>query len=59
MQLPNEARVRREQRFEEVLGQIRDVIDNITLFVKYAEFDLEVTKRENRHLRNLIERMHT
>ncbi len=36
--------------------KVEDVFDHLRLRVKYLTFDLEATRRENRYLRQMLER---
>lgn len=47
---------RRQLRLTEALKRIDEVLDDLSLYFRYLEFDLEVTRRENRHLRRLVPR---
>lgn len=43
-------------RMSEVLRRMDEILDNLSLYLKYMEFDLEATRRENRQLRQLLDR---
>ncbi|MHC4716196.1 MAG: hypothetical protein ACYS5V_04445 [Planctomycetota bacterium] len=36
--------------------KVADILDHLRLRVKYLTFDLEATRRENRYLRQMLER---
>lgn len=44
----------RHQRMRQTVGQLQESLDYLRLSVKYLVFDLESTRRENRHLRELL-----
>ena len=37
-------------------GSAEELLDHVSLHVKYLLFDLEATRRENRYLREILER---
>lgn len=46
------------QRHEEIkktVGSLHESIDFLRLSIKYLLFDLEATRRENKHLRKMLE----
>lgn len=50
----DESRRRREKLQQSVVG-LQDSLDYLRLSVKYLLFDLEATRRENEHLRRMLE----
>lgn len=43
-----------QKKIEEGLVTIQESLDYLRICIKYMVFDLEATRRENEHLRNLI-----
>ena len=64
-ELPDEDRLRflliaehskdRHEKIRKTVNNLQDSIDFLRLSIKYLMFDLEATRRENMHLRKLIE----
>jgi len=54
-ELADETRERR-QRVEATVAELQESLDHLRLSVKYLVFDLEATRRENAHLRRLLDR---
>jgi len=65
-QLPEENRQRlrnlcdeakaRQQRMKKMIGSLTESLDYLRLSVKYLVFDLEATRRENKYLRDILEK---
>ena len=47
--------IKSNSQFIETLNQLEEAIDDLRIMVKYQTFDLEVTRRENEYLRQLLE----
>lgn len=45
----------RHERMRKTISSLQESLDYLRLSVKYLVFDLEATRRENEHLRKLIE----
>lgn len=45
----------RHERMRKTISSLQESLDYLRLSVKYLVFDLEATRRENEHLRRLIE----
>lgn len=45
----------RQARIRASMTELQEAIDHLRLSVKYLVFDLEATRRENAHLRSLLE----
>lgn len=45
----------RHERMRKTISNLQESLDYLRLSVKYLVFDLEATRRENEHLRKLIE----
>lgn len=45
----------RHERMRKTITTLQESLDYLRLSVKYLVFDLEATRRENEHLRKLIE----
>lgn len=43
------------QKLKESMDQLQSSLDYLRVSVKYLLFDLEATRRENKHLRQLLE----
>lgn len=52
--LATEAREGHE-RLKRTMGSLQDSLDYLRLSIKYLVFDLEATRRENTHLRRLLD----
>jgi len=48
------AAVTANQRLEQVIKNMTDIIDSLRLSITYMTFDLEATKRENQQLRQML-----
>jgi len=48
----------RQERMKKMIGNLTENLDYLRLSVKYLVFDLEATRRENKYLRDMIERQH-
>lgn len=53
--LAEETRARHE-RMRQAVKELQDNLDHLRLSVKYLIFDLEATRRENKYLRDLLNR---
>lgn len=47
----------RHHRMRETVKELTETLDYLRLSVKYLVFDLEATRRENKYLRKMIERL--
>lgn len=54
--LANRARTRQE-KMKKTIGELSESLDYLRLSVKYLVFDLEATRRENRHLKKMIAKL--
>jgi predicted nucleic acid-binding Zn-ribbon protein len=45
----------RHEKVRKTIADLQDSIDYLRLSIKYLVFDLEATRRENAHLRKLLE----
>jgi len=64
--LPEEERARlktlaeetrqRHENIKNTIGRAQEGIDNLRLSIKYLLFDLEATRRENKRLRQMLDR---
>jgi hypothetical protein len=45
----------RHRQIKATVGQLQESIDFLRLSIKYMLFDLEATRRENDHLRKMLE----
>ncbi len=45
----------RHKQLKETVGSLNESIDFLRLSIKYLLFDLEATRRENEHLRKMLE----
>lgn len=48
----------RHDKIKQTVADLQESVDHLRLGVKYLVFDLEATRRENEHLRKLINRNH-
>lgn len=48
--------VARHERMKKTIGELQESLDYLRLSVKYLVFDLEATRRENEHLRKMLQR---
>lgn len=46
---------RRHEEIKKTVTSLHDSIDFLRLSIKYLLFDLEATRRENKHLRKMLE----
>lgn len=46
----------RHERMQQTIRDLQESLDYLRLSVKYLVFDLEATRRENKYLRNLLDR---
>lgn len=46
----------RHDKMKRTINDLSDSIDYLRLSIKYLVFDLEATRRENEHLRKLLDR---
>jgi hypothetical protein len=53
--LADEAR-ERQARMKDLVQNLTESLDYLRLSVKYLVFDLEATRRENKYLRDMLER---
>lgn len=44
----------RHDKMRQTLGGLQESLDQLRLSIKYLVFDLEATRRENEHLRELL-----
>ncbi|MFG0329440.1 MAG: transcriptional regulator [Phycisphaerales bacterium] len=54
-EVAQQARARHE-KMRRTIQELAESLDHLRLSVKYLVFDLEATRRENAHLRSLLER---
>jgi len=46
----------RHTRMKKTITELQDSLDHLRLSVKYLVFDLEATRRENKYLRNMLDK---
>lgn len=47
---------KRQSRMKEMISNLTENLDYLRLSVKYLVFDLEATRRENKYLRDMLEK---